>query len=193
MTEREHPVRSREAGDETLSDGAPGAPAIPPGLFRDVMGRFVTGVTVITADWGGFPRGMTANAFLSGSLDPPLGVVSVAKRARMHECLSEVSRFAVNILADDQEAYARHFSGRAVAGLKAEFETVEGVPVLARTVARIVADIDARHDSGDHTLFVGHIRHMAAGDRVPLLYYRGRFGSLARGLVGSDVPVPEFW
>lgn len=191
MTERDNPAPFLDGGSDQRQ-GEPASPPISPDLFRDVMGRFATGVTVVTADWGGHPRGMTANAFLSASLDPPLCVVSVAKRARMHECLGEVSRFAVNILADDQEAYARHFAGRPVAGLKADFEAVGGVPVLTGTVARIVADIEARHDAGDHTLFIGRIRHMAAEDRVPLLYYRGKFGSMGRGL-GSDVPVPEFW
>ncbi|MCP4384248.1 MAG: flavin reductase family protein [Hyphomicrobiales bacterium] len=84
---------------------------IDPAHFRRVMSRFATGVTVITVAADGEPQGMTANAFMSGSLDPPLGVVSVARRARMHGYLSNATRFAVNILAAEQTDLANHFAG----------------------------------------------------------------------------------
>jgi flavin reductase (DIM6/NTAB) family NADH-FMN oxidoreductase RutF len=76
------------------------------------MGRFATGVTVIIAEANGETRGMTANAFMSGSLDPPLCVVSVARRAHMHNHLLAAKVFSVNVLAAGQEAYAGHFAGR---------------------------------------------------------------------------------
>jgi flavin reductase (DIM6/NTAB) family NADH-FMN oxidoreductase RutF len=86
------------------------------------MSRFATGVTVITVREGDHVRGMTANAFMSGSLEPPLLVVSVAKRARMHACLLAAERFGVNILAEKQEEVSEHFAGRLNPGFSPAFE-----------------------------------------------------------------------
>lgn len=149
-------------------------------LFRNVMGRFATGVTVVTAEASGEIRGMTANAFLSASLEPPLCVVSVGLKAHMHGHLVEAGCFAVNILAADQEALAAHFAGRPDSGLSVSFETIDGVPTLARSHACLIADLETTHVSGDHTLFIGHVRFMGIGEGEPLLYYRGRYAALDR-------------
>lgn len=188
----------RPSGENVVADsrdpeGGPSLlPEVDQALFRSVMGRFVTGVTVLTVDTPNGPRGMTANAFLSASLQPPLCVVSVAKRARILPCLREAGRFGVSILAVDQKDHAVHFSGRPVDGLHPEFEMLDTVPMLSGTVARMAADIEAEHDCGDHVLFVGHVRRMVADERPPLVYYRGGFGPLA-GSSADEVPVPEFW
>jgi flavin reductase len=165
---------------------------IDPAHFRRVMGRFATGVSVITARAGGALRGMTANAFMSGSLEPPLCVISVTRRAHMHEHLVEAGRFAVNILASTQDAYATHFAGRPVFGLDPVFEDVDGVPTLADASARIVAKIAATHDCGDHSLFIGHILSMGSDERPPLLFHAGRYAYLVPAH-GEESPVPEFW
>ena len=147
--------------------------------FRRVMGRFATGVTVITAESKGEIRGMTANAFVSASLEPPLCVVSVAKHTRMHAILLHAGRFGVNILAAGQEALAGHFAGKPHSALGDPFTHIDGVPVLADASARILAEATASHDCGDHTLFVGLIQAMSADDRPPLLYHAGRYGAFA--------------
>ena len=164
---------------------------IEPRLFRRVMGRFATGVTVITAREGEDVRGMTATAFMSGSLDPPLCVVSIAKRAQMHKVLLKAGHYGVNILADGQEEYSRHFAGRRARTLEIGFAEIAGVPVLADACGRIATEIAARHDCGDHTLFVGHILHIDADDRAPLVYHAGRYGGFIPG--ETDETVPEFW
>jgi flavin reductase (DIM6/NTAB) family NADH-FMN oxidoreductase RutF len=160
--------------------------------FRRVMGRFATGVTVITATAKGETRGMTASAFMSASLDPPLCVVSVAKRARMHELLLSAGSFGVDILAAGQEAVATHFAGKPDPVLDVPFAIVDGVPVLADACARILAETAASHDCGDHTLFVGHIRFMAADHRPPLVYHAGRFGAFAPAEDEEAIWL-EFW
>jgi flavin reductase (DIM6/NTAB) family NADH-FMN oxidoreductase RutF len=166
--------------------------AIDAHQFRRVMGRFATGVTVVTATAMGETRGMTASAFMSASLDPPLCVVSVAKRARMHALLMATDRFGVNVLADGQEAVARHFAGKPDPVLDVPFAVVDGVPVLADASARILADVAARHDCGDHTLIVGHINFMAADHRPPLVYHAGRFGAFASAEDEEAIWL-EFW
>src|SRR5690348_11140779 len=90
--------------------------AIDLALLRRVMGSFATGVTVIVAEADGDIRGMTANAFMSGSLEPPLCVVSIAKRAHMHGHIAAAGRFSVNILSVAQEELALHFAGRPTGG-----------------------------------------------------------------------------
>ena len=165
---------------------------IDPSHFRKVMGRFATGVTVITVNFEGEAHGMTANAFMSGSLDPPLCVVSVAKRAHMHKRLAGVERFAVNILAVGQADFATHFAGSPVPGLAPRFLDMDGIPVLADASAHIATDIAARHDCGDHTIFIGHIRKMRADARPPLLYHDGHYAALVP-TQGPETPLPEFW
>jgi flavin reductase (DIM6/NTAB) family NADH-FMN oxidoreductase RutF len=157
------------------------------------MGRFASGVTVITSGHGDDVRGMTANAFMSASLDPPLCVVSIAKRARLHAQLLRESRFGVNILAENQESHANYFAGRPGPKPPVEFETIACVPLLKDVGARIAAETVARHDCGDHTLFVGHILHMDSDDRPPLIYHAGHYAGLVRKLGDHDVMVPEFW
>jgi flavin reductase (DIM6/NTAB) family NADH-FMN oxidoreductase RutF len=166
---------------------------IEPRLFRHVMGRFASGVTVITAQNGDEVRGMTASAFMSGSLEPPLCVVAVAKRAHMHTVLTQSDRFGVNVLAEDQELLSIHFAGRRVPGLSPEFDYLDRVPLLPDGCARMVAEIVARHDCGDHTLFIGHILHMEAdGSRPPLAYHAGRYAGLVYK-EDEEGSIPEFW
>jgi flavin reductase (DIM6/NTAB) family NADH-FMN oxidoreductase RutF len=166
--------------------------AIEPAHFRRVMSRFATGVTVVVATANGETRGMTAKAFMSGSLDPPLCLVSIGKRAQMHLHLLAARSFSVNILAAGQEDYATHFGGRPVLGIAASFASLAGVPTLAGASAQIAAEIAAKHSCGDHTIFVGCIRSMTADERPPLLYHAGRFGVL-KPTHAAEPPIPEFW
>jgi flavin reductase len=163
-------------------------------LFRRVMASFVTGVTVVTTELRGEVRGMTANAFMSGSLDPPLCVISVALKARMHAFLSEAGHFGVNILARGQEKLIGHFSGRPVEGLNPEFEYADATPLLAEANATIAAKIVAQYPCGDHSLFVGHIIALRHADgRVPIVLHVGRLASLLHSHEQTIWPTLEFW
>ena len=158
------------------------APSIDASLFRRVMGRFASGVVVITAASGGEVRGMTASAVMSGSLDPPLIIVSVAKRALMHAHLIAAGRFAVNVLCAGQQEVASHFAGRALPAYAPEFVSVGSIPTLGSVATIITAETVATHECGDHTIFVGRILSMTADDRPPLVYHAGKFGALASGV-----------
>lgn len=165
---------------------------IDTGVFRKVMGSFATGVTVVLAEHGGEMRGMTANAFMSGSLEPPLCIVSVAKRAHMHAHLPKAAAFSVNILAAGQEHLATHFAGQPQPFFQPAFQRHDDVPFLTGTAATIVADLTAEHDCGDHTIYVGHITWLKAEERSPLLYHASRFAGLVK-LNEASPSVPEFW
>ena len=158
------------------------APTIETTLFRRVMGRFASGVTVITAEADGDVRGMTANAVMSGSLDPPLIIISVAKRAVMHSYLVAAGRFAVNILCAGQQEIANHFAGRSLAAYAPEFAYVGNIPTLHGVRTVITAKTIAMHECGDHTIFIGHILTMSMDDSPPLVYHAGKFGALPSGV-----------
>jgi flavin reductase (DIM6/NTAB) family NADH-FMN oxidoreductase RutF len=146
--------------------------------FRNTLGRFATGVTVITTQDGDRIHGMTANAFISVSLDPPLVLLSLDNRCNMHRMLPSTGRFGVSVLAEDQEHLSTHFAGRPIEGFEASFVTREGVPVLDQALAYIVAHVVSTHPAGDHTLYIGRVDHFESRDGQPLLFYAGKYRRL---------------
>src|SRR6476661_4719962 len=107
--------------------------------FRQVLGRFASGITIVTAQCDGEVRGMTASAFMSGSLAPPLVVISIGRTARLHEAIARSGAFGISILGDDQEAHSRHFSGHAAVAAEQLFEEHDGFPLVAGALAGLVA------------------------------------------------------
>ena len=161
------------------SSPEPTAPVpLDPKRFRRALGRFATGVTVVTAAQGEGVHGMTANAFMSVSLDPPLVAIAVDRRARMHALLDQQDRYGISVLARDQEAAARHFAGKPQPGYAPTFQWVEGIPLLDGAVAHLACDVWARVPAGDHTLFIGHVRWLNYWDREPLIFFGGDFRCL---------------
>lgn len=152
-------------------------------LFRSVLGRFASGITVVTThDEGGRDHGMTASAFSSLSLEPPLILVCIANDATMAPVLARTDTFAVNILSDAQEPLSRRFAGKLddrFAGIgytRGQLGDVLLDDVLAWMQCRVVA----RHPSGDHVILVGQVEFADARDARPLLYYRGGYAQLER-------------
>lgn len=162
-------------------------------LFRRVMGRFASGVTVITTEVEGAVRGMTANAFMSGSLTPPLCIISVAKKARMHAALGNTGHFGVSILAQGQEKISQHFAGQGSEDPDLLFEHMHGIPVLAHVSAAIAAQVIATHDCGDHTIFIGQIVGLRDDERTPLLYYAGKYATVHPKKELPTDPAIDFW
>lgn len=148
--------------------------------FRRILGHWGTGVAVVTArPPGARPWGLTANAFSSASLDPPLVLVCVDRSANTHEILRGAGTFAVSVLAADQERLARRFATAAVGdrfeGVAWHTETT-GSPVLDGAVGWVDCRLWAEYPAGDHTIFVGEVIAGDAVDRTPLLFYRGGYG-----------------
>jgi flavin reductase (DIM6/NTAB) family NADH-FMN oxidoreductase RutF len=160
--------------------------------FRHALGRFASGVTVVTAMDGGKPHGMTANAFVSVSLDPPLVLVSVDKRATMHRILSGGRKYGVSVLAQDQEKFSNHFAGRIIEGLHTPFFDHNGVPLLEGSVAYFVAEIVDAHTAGDHTLFIARVEHFQWNEDRPLLFWGGKYQHLHRELKAAPSWQDEF-
>ncbi|MCC6928037.1 MAG: flavin reductase family protein [Gemmatimonadaceae bacterium] len=153
-------------------------------LFRSVLGRFASGVTVVTTrDAAGHDHGMTVSAFTSLSLSPPLILVCIDRHASIYQPLREAEWIAVNVLSASQEALSRRFSRTEA---EARFDGIgfsrsrRGAPVLDDVLAVLECHVTARHDEGDHTILVAEVEDANARDERPLLYYRGGYAQLER-------------
>src|SRR5690606_3084344 len=159
-----------------LSTATAGGPAFSPREFRDAMGKFATGVVVISTELDGQAHAMTANAFMSGSLEPPLVIVSVAKTARMHEKLQAAGRFGVSVLAQPHLPDSNHFAGKPSEDHEPTFKRVGNLPVIDGALVQVVTDLHHSYACGDHTLFVGHVKALNVAEQgiEPLLFHSGR-------------------
>lgn len=160
---------------------------LAPSDFRQAMGCFATGVTVITVDQDGEVHGMTANAFCSVSLDPVLVLVCVDHRARTHAHLHARKRFGINVLRSDQQAvseyYARAVESHQHAGeAGATFErTAHGTPVLRGALAYLECRLHSTQQAGDHTIFIAEVEDVVVSAGEPLLFFRGQYRGTAEG------------
>jgi flavin reductase (DIM6/NTAB) family NADH-FMN oxidoreductase RutF len=149
--------------------------------MRSTLGRFCTGVTVVsTASTDGEIHAMTANAFTSVSLDPPLVLVSIDQRAHMDRLLPRTGRYGVSVLAADQERLALHFAGRPLAEHGELFEWSAGAPFVRGAIAHVGCRLHDRHPAGDHTLYLGRVEHLASRAGTPLVFHQGYFGQVSR-------------
>lgn len=156
---------------------------IDPSTFRATLGRFASGITVITArDSDGRDVGMTVSAFSSLSLDPPLVLICIDNGASVAPVLEHCDRFAVSVLSDEQEPLSRRFSEK-------EIDRFEGVayhrgqldlPLLDGALANLECQVHARYPGGDHTILVGAVEATSVREGHPLLYYRGGYARLDR-------------
>ena len=152
-----------------------------PELFREVFGRFATGVAVITSAGSTGAGGMTANALCSLSLDPLLALVCFENRARTLPIVRDAGSFAVNILAADQEQVAGVFASKLpesekLAGVAHRLE--HGVPVIEGSLAWAVCELRELIAGGDHTIAIGEVVALGLGDGTPLLWFEGRYHAL---------------
>jgi flavin reductase (DIM6/NTAB) family NADH-FMN oxidoreductase RutF len=177
---------------ETVSGATTSAPgkgltAVDQQLLRSVLGTFATGVTVVTVG-GLVPHGMTANAFTSVSLDPPLVLVCVDRDAVMHDSMLTVGSFAVSILAADQEKVARHFANRWRPRGLPQFDPVDwtpgsntGAPLISQALAWFECELWRTYDGGDHSIFIGQLLSVQRHDaQEALLFYGGKFCQLSQ-------------
>ncbi|GGS57981.1 flavin reductase family protein [Actinokineospora fastidiosa] len=161
------------------SEGGPPTPS--PTVLRDVMSHFATGITVLTAG-GEHCNGMTANAFSSVSLDPPMVLCCVARTAHMHETILRTRHFGVNVLSADQEHIARYFASRDRPRGIAQFATVEwfpgrhtGSPLLKGSLAWLECELAEVYHGGDHSIFLGTVLDAAKRNGDALLFFGGGF------------------
>ena len=154
---------------------------ISPDDFRQALAHFATGVTIVTTcDGEQRPTGLTASAFCSVSLDPPLILICVDHKSQSFPHLRERGRFAINILHQGHEQLSRRFASTRLDkfdGVPFTLGTL-GVPLIDQALAYLECRTVSAHVEGDHTIFVGRVEAVGVGEGEPLLYYRGRYHRL---------------
>jgi flavin reductase (DIM6/NTAB) family NADH-FMN oxidoreductase RutF len=163
--------------DGGMPAGGVAPDAANPRAFRDALGRFATGVTVVTIAGPKGPLGLTANSFASLSLDPPLVLWSLARSSRRFPAFAAARHYAIHVLAQDQGAFAARFSRGGPDDAEPDWQrNPEGVPVLPGVLARFDCTQHATHDGGDHLIIVGQVLRLAHEEGEPLVFAKGRFG-----------------
>ncbi|QFG20218.1 flavin reductase family protein [Actinomadura sp. WMMB 499] len=166
---------------------APAAPARGPETvsgedFRSLIGRFTTGVTIVTTVDGGVARGTTASALSSVSLEPPTLLICMNKESTTGRAITRSGHFAVNVLGEDQGAVARHFA-RSGSGF-GEYATVPGrwgSPLLVDALAGFECRVTDAVEAGTHIVMIGAVESAVGREGLPLAYFCGRFGRLSLG------------
>ena len=159
---------------------------IDPTLFRQVAGSFATGVTIITSGQEGGYHGMTASAYTSLSLNPPMVLVCVDRGARTLGVIESSGCFNVNILASDQEDISRAFAKRSEPGEDGMRDVVYtlgklGCPLIKGALASFECRVALRYDGGDHVIFVGAVEDGSIEEEAePLLYFQGKYRALSK-------------
>lgn len=154
--------------------------------FRIAMGKFATGVNVIATEVEGEVHGMTANAFMSVSLDPKLIVISIGENAAMLNKIRQSKKFSVNVLEEKQQKESMIFSGQIESEEKIVFDELAGVPVLPNTLAQISCEVTNEHVEGDHSLFIGKVIDIKLNEGEPLIFSNGKYRKLAEQRVGTS-------
>lgn len=155
---------------------------MPPAEFRAALGRFASGITIMSTLQDGVAHAMTANAFTSVSLDPPLVLWCLKKDSQRYNVFAEAESFTINVLGTEHENVSSRLArqGEHSLGEVALLKTELGPPALADAHAVFECICDSRHDGGDHLILIGRVvRFARRDDGAPLVYYRGQYGALA--------------
>ncbi|MDQ0455841.1 flavin reductase family protein [Rhizobium paknamense] len=146
--------------------------------FRDALGAFATGVTIVTARGPDGPVGMTANSFTSVSLDPPLVLWSVARQSSRYPVFRSAAHFAIHVLGEGQQDLALAFARSSFGFEGVDWqENDHGVPLLSGSLACFECRLHAAHEAGDHTILIGEVLRVTQGGGAPLCFSQGRFGA----------------
>lgn len=149
--------------------------------FRDALGRFGTGVTVVTCATPNGPLGITANSFASVSLDPPLVLWSPAKSSSRYPFFMAAKHFAIHVVGDDQMELCKGFARDGGAFAQHDWElSARDVPLLNGCLSRFECTTEAVHDGGDHSIIVARVTHVTTRLGNPLMFFGGSYGSFEK-------------
>jgi flavin reductase (DIM6/NTAB) family NADH-FMN oxidoreductase RutF len=148
-------------------------------LFRNAMGKFATGVTVITTSVNNEAHGMTANAFMSVSLSPKLVVISIGEKAKMNEYINESGKFAVSILSEEQKEMSMIFAGQIKEKRDVDFKWMNELPVIEGALVNLTCNVHNSHVEGDHTLYIGEVTDVSLNDGNPLSFFEGQYKNIS--------------
>jgi|SRR5690625_4379531 len=143
--------------------------------FRQAMGQFATGITVVTTEYEGEVIAMTVNAFMSISLQPKIVAVSIGEQATMYDILPKTKTFGVSILRDDQQDISQLFASEDEYGQQEMFTYKKGIPVLETCLTHLVCDVIESTKVGDHVVYFGEVKDLDIFAGEPILYYGSEY------------------
>lgn len=147
--------------------------------LRSTFGCFASGVTVVTCQDDNAPHGMTANSFISVSLNPARALISIKKSAKIHRLLMKNECFGLSVLSADQAEVSSHFAGQPQGDFQPNFNQTCGVPLISDALAWMVCKRSQELDTGDHTLFIGDLIDCDHKNADPLLFFGGKYAAIA--------------
>ncbi|WP_430785711.1 flavin reductase family protein [Virgibacillus flavescens] len=144
-------------------------------FFRDTMGKFATGITIVSTNYKGEVIGMTVNAFMSVSLDPKLIAISIDENAKMYDKLQETKQFGLSILREEQKELSMIFAKQMKKDREIPFVLQDGVPVIDGSIATLSCKVKDTALAGDHMIFIAEVTEIKADTGEPILYYGGKY------------------
>lgn len=148
-------------------------------LFRDIMGKFATGITIVSTDYKGQMMGMTVNAFMSVSLDPKLIAISIDENARMYHKLQKTKQFGLSILREEQKELSMIFAKQMEKDRDIPFVIQDDVPVINDSLATLSCQVLETAKAGDHMIFIAEVTDINSNEGDPLLFYGGNYRSIS--------------
>lgn len=147
-------------------------------LFRDAMGKFATGITIVTMDDHGETIGMTVNAFMSLSLQPKLIAVSIDKSASMYDKLNSTDKFGVSILSDKQKDLSMIFAKQKEKDREITYVEQDGVQVIENALATLSCTVKEKVEAGDHLIYIAEVTDLHISDGEPVVYFGGKYRTI---------------
>ncbi|MFC4557254.1 flavin reductase family protein [Virgibacillus kekensis] len=147
-------------------------------FFRNAIGKFATGISVVSTEYNGEVMGMTVNAFMSVSLNPRLIAISIDEKARMYDKLKETGKFGISILKDSQKDLSMIFAKQMDKDREVQFVELDGNPVLEDSIVTLSCYVKETAKAGDHMIFIAEVTDIEMKDGEPVLYYGGQYRNL---------------
>ncbi len=147
-------------------------------LFRDAMGKFATGITIVTIKENDQYTGMTVNAFMSISLNPKLIAISIDESAGMYDKLKNCKNFGVSVLKDEQKDLSMIFAKQKERDREIKFIEQDGVPVIQHSLAALSCEVDQQIKAGDHLIIIAKVTDITVQDGSPILYFGGNYRTI---------------
>jgi flavin reductase (DIM6/NTAB) family NADH-FMN oxidoreductase RutF len=171
------------AGTQHAADLSLAGPVMPNAniesrQFRRAMGKFATGVTVVSYIRDNEPAAMTANAFMSLSMDPPMVLIAARNPSRFASAVSAGEHIGISFLREEQESLSSHFGGRSNPQLSSPFRLDLEVPVIEGALVQIVAKVHSVFPGGDHLIYTAEVEWLEEADGRPLLFFSGKYKQL---------------
>lgn len=144
-------------------------------LFRDAMGQFATGITVVTGNFEEETYGMTVNAFMSVSLNPKLITVSIGNNAFLYNKLQNLDRFGVSVLKESQKDLSKIYARQMEKGKDIIFESLDGAPVIKGSMVTLSCQVCDTVKAGDHMLYIARVMDLQIKEGNPLIYFGSQY------------------